>query len=62
MEEVIIRKKERIKQVEKEIDVMYDKYRETGDRGYIFKLQDKIAYLEHLYIELKTVEEALKGE
>lgn len=56
LEQAITMKKDRIAQKEKEIDAMYSTYKKTGDKSLIFRVQDLINELEHLYIELKMLE------
>ena len=53
---LIANKKIEIKEKELEIDRLYLKYKQTDDKSFIFKIQDMLNYLEHLYIELRLLE------
>ena len=56
-QQVIENKKRTIKEMETRMDLLYREFKRTDDRSLIFKIQDIINYLEHLYIELRTLEE-----
>ena len=56
-QQVIENKKRTIKEMETRMDLLYREFKRTDDRSLIFKIQDIINYLEHLYIELRILEE-----
>ena len=53
---LIDNKKMEIKEKELEIDKLYLRYKQTDDKSFIFKIQDMLNHLEHLYIELRLLE------
>ena len=53
---LIDNKKMEIKEKELEIDRLYLKYKQTDDKNFIFRIQDMLNHLEHLYIELRLLE------